>query len=382
MPFEFVTFLKSLTFGGYLLVGAAFFVWLTRFLYDIIFYGRLVFRKPAPAGTSSVPLTIMMTERNDEERLKSYLPDWLILGYPNYEILVVDDFSEDNSLATLALLRTRYPRLRFTSLNQETRYSDKLARNLGLKAASHEMVVISHPAALPPDNHWMPGISSAVSGGKEIVLGYCNLVPGKGFTHNLYRAESFLQQADSMACSVSGIPYVTAEENVTFKKSAYFETGGLAGKIREEYLNLEMVVNSIIRPGNVGVLPLGNQSLRKDLQADSIMLRDLYNKSFRLKKHLKPGVRFFLGISRLTSLLLIPLLLTMLIVYPDSWMFAAGLIILKSVFYLLIINRLQKRLYEPELFVTSLLYAIIAPYYRSVMQWRFNQSRRKRKWGN
>jgi hypothetical protein len=244
------------------------------------------------------------------------------------------------------------------------------------------MVVMIHPAMVPPDFHWLPGLSAAVSHGKDVVIGYCNLIPKQDFLNKLYRAESFFQQIESMACSITGMPYVTAEENVTFRKSAYFDMGGLAGKIREEYLNLEMVVNEIVKTKNVAVLPVGNLALRKDIEVDRSMLHDLFNKSFRLRNYLKYGTRFFLGFSRLTSILLLPALLLIIIFYPGMVWVVTSLVAIKSIIYTFIIKRLQKRLHEPKLFVTSLLYAIVAPYYRSVAQWRFNQLRKNRKWGN
>lgn len=381
MPYDIISYLKSLSLVDYCFIGAIFFIWFFRFVFDILFYGRLAFRKVAPAGSSSLPFTVFIVERNEEERLRNNLPEWLQMGYPNYEVLVVDDFSEDNTTATLALLKNNYPRLRFTALSQETRYSDKLARNLALKAASHEMVVMIHPAMMPPDYHWLPGVSAAVANGKDVVIGYCNLAPAPNFLHKIYRTESFFQQIESMAYSINGMPYVSSEENVAFRKSAYFEIGGLAGKIREEYLNLEMVINEIVKSRHVAVLPVGNLALRKDLEVDNTILRDLYSKSFRLSHYLKRGTRFFFGLSRFTSLLLFPLLLLLVILYPGLLLIISGLIAIKSITYSLIIKRLQNRLHEPKIFVTSLLYAIVAPYYRSVAQWRFNQLRKKRKWG-
>ncbi len=379
MPFNILSHLQSLDAAGYLIIGFVLLIWLYRLLYEMVFYGRLAIKKPAPAGSSSVPLTILITERNEEEHLAGNLPDWLRMGYPNYEVLVVDDFSEDNSLATLALLKNKYPRLKFTSLNQETRYSDKLARNIGLKAASHDMVVVSHPAAVCPDNHWLPGISASISAGKDVVIGYCNLLPRKDFLHRLYRAESFFQQMESMSFAITGMPYVTAEENVTFSKKAYFETGGLAGKIREEYLNLEMVVNHIVKRGKAGILPAGNMAVRKETGIDKSSLRDLFNKSFRLVKHLHPGPRFFRHLSRSAGFLLLPVAIVLVLIYPWLYVYIAGLMVLKSVIYLFIINKLLKKFQEPELFVYSLMYAIIAPYYRMAAHWKFIQSRKRRK---
>ena len=379
MPFDIIPHIDSLGTAGFLIIGFFLLLWLFRFFYVTVFYGRLAIRKPIPAGSASRPVTILIAERNEEERLRKNLPGWLQMGYPDYEILVVDDFSEDNSLASLALMKNQFPRLKFTSLNQETRYSDKLARNIGLKAASHDLVVISHPAMVTPDNHWLPGISAAAAAGRDIVIGYSNILPSKGFRNKLFRAESFFQQMESLSASITGLPYVTSEENVTFRKGSYFETGGLAGKIREEYLNLEMVVNSIIRRGNTAVLPAGNLSLRKDIPVDSDTLRDLFNKSFRLRQYLPGGARRLVQMARLTGMLLLPMALLTLVLYPWSWFWIAVLMFLKSVVYLLIINKLLKKFHEPELFVYSLMYAIVAPCYRSIAQWKFHKTRKRRK---
>lgn len=379
MPFDITPHIPSLDITDFLIIGFSLAVLMCRLLYIMVFYGRLAFRRVTPAGTSSLPITILVTERNEEERLSKNLPAWLKLGYPAYEMLVVDDFSEDNTMATLALLRNTSQRLKFTSLSQETRYSEKMARNIGLKAASHDLVVLAHPAMVCPDNHWLPGISAAVAAGNDVVIGYSNLLPDKGFRNKLYRAESFIRQMESMAFSITGFPFVTAEENVTFKKPDYFEAGGFAGKIREEYLNLEMIVNSIIKRSKVDILPAGNLSLRKEADIDRIALRDLFNKSFRLMQHMRGGTRFIVQFTRTTGMLTIPVLALLLFLYPWTIAYAGGFLLLNAILYLLIINRLLKRFHEPELFVFSSLYAIVAPYWRSIAQWRFTQSRKRRR---
>lgn len=381
MPLDFLQHFQSWDTADFLLAGVVAGIWLLRFLYDLFFNGRLALQKVPPAGSASYPVTVFMVERNEEENLRTLLPDWLQMGYPSYEVLVVDDFSEDNSPAVLGFLRSQYPRLKVTSLNQETRFSEKLARNLALKAASHDVVVNIPPSAKVPDFHWLPGISAALARNHEVIIGYTGLVPQKGRAHIMYRVESFFRQMESMAFSLNRLPFVTSEENVAFLKKEYFRTGGLAGKIREEYLNLEMVINKIMKPGKVAVLPAANLSLRREMAVDSVVLNDLYHRSFRLRAHLRPAIRFSLRISEWTSILLIPGFLVLFLLYPGLWVIWVSLLIVKSLVYLLIIKRLQNRLQEQKIFVPSLLYGIIAPYYRLGVKWRFNNSRKRRKWG-
>ena len=381
MAFDILPYFQALTVKDWIIIGVLLLVWLLRLLYDILFYGRLAFRKIPPAGLSSEPITVFLVERNEEENLRNNLPEWLQMGYPHYEILVVDDFSEDNSPGVLGIYRTNYPRLKITSLKQETRFSAKMARNLALKAASHEIVVMINATAVSPDDHWLPGISTAFSKGKHVVVGYSGIVPGEGFYHRMYRVESFFQQIQSMAFCLNGLPYVTNEENVAFFKGSYFDHGGLAGKIREEYLNLELVINEIVRKGKVAVMPDGKLSIRKKFSVGRDEWKDLYHRYFRLKGYLGAGTRTMINLSGLLTMLLPFAFAFLFIAYPNLSLVWCGLLILKVLVYVLIIKRLLNRLNEPKIIVSSFIYALFAPYYKIFVHWRFINSRRKRRWG-
>lgn len=382
MPDELINFFPTLEVGAWVLLGLAAAVYLLRIGYDILFWGRTAFCRVAPPGAAAVQFTVFMVERNEEANLRQNLPSWLSMSYPHYEVVVVDDFSEDHSLATLGVLRQQYSRLKITGLNQETRFSGKLARNLALKAAAHEVVVLVDPAAGVPDNHWLPLLASSVAAGKKVVAGYWGIAPGKGFFHRLYRAELFFQQTESMAYCLNGLPFVISEENVAFAKQAYFENGGFAGKIREEYAHLELVINSFVRRKQVAVLPVGNAAVRKRLNAGRQEYFDLLHRSFRIKSYLSFGKKLVLFFDQLSYLLLLPVFALVLILYPQLWLVVAILLFLKIILYSLIINKLLNRLTEPKLFLPSLLYGFLAPYGKLVVKWRFYRARQQRKWSN
>jgi len=123
-------------------------IYVIRFLYLFLFTARMIFKKEEKHTTgSSKKLSIVITLRNEEESLRKNLPAILELENIDYEVVVVDDFSQDTSLSVLGLLSQRYAHLKISTLSQETRYSVKLAQNIALKAASHNWVLIT-PHAL------------------------------------------------------------------------------------------------------------------------------------------------------------------------------------------------------------------------------------------
>ncbi len=376
MPHELVTFFRNAGTGDLIFIGSVVLLWLLLLLYELLFHLRLAFYKLPSPEDKNIPLSIVIVERNEEENLKKNLTGWLSLDYPTYEVLVVDDFSEDNSLTTIGLLKLQYPRLKLTGLSQETRYSQKLSRNLALKAASFSEVVFVSPSMQMPESHWITRIAGAFAYGKDVVVGYTGLVPSKGFFHNLYRIESFFQQTESMAFCLNGLPYVVNEENVAFRKQAYFDINGFAGKISEEYLNLELILNDIIKRKENAILPAGNLSLRKEVEAGKTEYNELLNKSYRLNNTLSFSKNLIILVINIMKILWIPVVIVCLAVYPVLWMILLIALIILALFYIISIKQLQNRLKEPEIFLSSFIYGIISPYLKLVSRWVFTQRRK------
>ncbi len=355
-------------------------LWLIRMLHILLFHGRLAFRKPVPSGSASESFTLIMAIRNGYEEMKERLPKWLSLPYPHYEVLVVDDFSEDYTPMMLGMLRNQYKHLKITSLNQKTRHSEKMARNLGMKAASNDWVVMVSPVTEPPDPMWLPSISSAIAKGKEWVVGYSNLMPQTGLRHALVRTETFFQNTESMAYCLNRMPFVVNEENVVFNKAAYFEAGGFAGRLGEKFLNMEVILNKTMRPNKVEVLPVAKLTLRRESNADPGAITELYQRYYNLHKYLPLFTRWYMGFTRFIFMLLFPLFLALLFLLPHLYIYPVLMLLTMALIYALILIRLQQRLGERKLFVTSLLYSLGSPYLKAMARWQFFAQRLDRKW--
>lgn len=378
MPQELIAFFMNTQPGELIFPAMVAGVWLLVVLYTLLFRLRLALLKPPGPRESAFSFSVIMVERNEEQNLVQNLPGWLSLGYPHYEVVVVDDFSEDNSISRLGVMKQQYPRLKMTGLNQETRFSQKLSRNLALKAAAHEKVVLAHPSMEMPHHQWLPSLSSAFEKGKKIVVGYTATLPARGWHHRLFRTESFLQQIESMAYCLNGLPWVANEENIAFNREAYFDHNGFAGRMREEYLNLEIIFNSVIRRKETAVLPWANQVLRREITAGKQEFKELMYKSFVLKKELGFWKRLVRSFFTFLKMLLLPLFILCVLFYPVLWLLLLVLLVILFILTALSIKLIQKRLNEPGIFISSLIYGFIAPWYRMVVRWGFDFRRKNR----
>jgi len=75
-------------------------------------------------------VTIILSLRNEEERIRDLMARLTGLTYDDYQVIVINEFSEDNTLEILNVLAETNPRIKITSLSQETRFLEKQAINL------------------------------------------------------------------------------------------------------------------------------------------------------------------------------------------------------------------------------------------------------------
>lgn len=380
---ELLDVFNALTTMQLVVLGVAVFIWLLRFLYLLFFPLRVVLNKKlSNAESGNASLSVLMVVRNEEENCRETVPRLLDLESPDMEVVVVDDFSQDNTLSVLGVLKQRYPRLKISSLSQETRYSEKLSQNIALKSAEKDWVVLYPVNAKHPASEWLNNLSIKNDESVNVKLAYTTVVEEKKRFNKFYRIENFFQQIRSAAYSLNGLAFVYNEDNVAFRKAEYFRLGGFGTKVQEPYANLELVINRFIKKRNVELCLNEECTIKKEVSVGRTEFMDLMCKSIRIEKHLSKFKRFVLQLDRLTQTLY-PLLIALaaLLVF-NLWPVLLGLIVVKLLVFMLIIKILQKRLNECKLFITSLVFSLIMPFYKLFFRWHFNRKSKNQKWKN
>ncbi len=357
------------------------FLFVLRFTYLFLFTGRVLFRKKSKIEEKhSNPLSLILTVRNEEEQLRKNIPKILSLENVDFELIIVDDFSQDNSYQILGLLKERYKRLTISTLNQETRFSTKLANNIAIKATKNNWV-LGFPVTLSDVNsEWLKQISGETTDHINVIVAYSNVAASKSLYNYLYRIESFLQHTKSTAYILNRIAFIYSHENLAFRKEKYLEIRGYGKKINEPFANLELLINTFIRENTTTVLFNRESTIHKSEAVNRETYSDLLKKNIRIEKHLPFSKQVILAIDSLSSLLFMPLVLLVLVLLSDYWIVIGGMLLLKTTAHLFIIKTLQNRLNERKIFIPSLVYEIVAPYFKLFFRWQFNRRSRKNRW--
>ena len=95
-------------------------VFLVSFFIQIIYY--LIYIKALRVKNNrkliTEPASIVICARNEEENLRENLPKILKQNYDNYEVIVVNDSSTDDSLNVLAEFKKEYSNFRYTNIDE------------------------------------------------------------------------------------------------------------------------------------------------------------------------------------------------------------------------------------------------------------------------
>ncbi len=102
------------------------------------YYGRHRDHNP-PIMESYPKVSILMSAYNEERVIREVVSNLFILDYPDYEIIVVDDCSDDDTLSILRGLQLFDDRLRV--IHMEENMGKAVALNAGLRAVNSEIVV-------------------------------------------------------------------------------------------------------------------------------------------------------------------------------------------------------------------------------------------------
>ena len=325
-------------------------------------------------------ISLLLTIRNEEENLKNNLQEILKIKNVEFELVVIDDFSQDNSLSVLGTLKKDYNKLYFSSLNQDIRFSVKLSQNIAIKAAKNDWVMIIPVSLVLFNKEWLTRVSQNFLKDKNVVVNYSNVKHTGSFFNILYRTERFLQQLRCARFSKAGLPFIYSEENVAFRKELYFSSGSYGPKMNEPYANLELLINQFIDKNKVTFLFQPETSIFSAQLTGKKDYFDLLKKGIRIEANLPFKVRMALYFEEIFRLAFILSVLVLIVLLPEMWPLIFGVLLIKIALNLFIINTAVKHLNERKIFIPSLMYGWLMPYFKTVYRWYFYQSRRRNKW--
>lgn len=190
-------------------------------------------KNTAPATSSPCPpVSVVLTAQNDAEWLKTNLVYLLEQDYPDFEVVVVDYMSKDETQFVLKILSENYPNLKVVTLagNANGYRGKKYPMSIGIKSAKNDILVFADPNCRPIDLtnfSWLRQVVSAYADPKtEAVLGYCAIQPKPVPFNWLQQYDNLAHSVEYLAAAIMRHPFTGNGRNLSYRRSLFMRKRG------------------------------------------------------------------------------------------------------------------------------------------------------------
>lgn len=333
------------------LLGALTFCFLVQLYFLLFVHLKLLnVRVEQPSEQSDIPLSVIISARNEAENLLKYLPSVLHQNYSNFEVVVVNDRSWDGTAEILKDFEKNYAHLKVVTVTDGEKFiaGKKFAVTMGIKAASNEWLVFTDADCEPASDNWLKGMQKPSDEEQEILLGHAPYFKKRGLLNAFIRFETFFTAVDYLSYALKGKPYMGVGRNMAYNKSLFFKNKGFAAHMHVSSGEDDLFVNANSNNINTAII------INKDSQVWSEPKTTLIAYLRQKKRHLgarklyKRNHRLMLNLQRMLHMLFYALLITLLC-FNATLYIALGIFGLSMVVRCLIYPGLLKRLNYGEL---------------------------------
>ncbi|KQS47334.1 MULTISPECIES: glycosyltransferase [Flavobacterium] len=200
-----------------------------QLFYYIVVFGKFSFAKPQKSTPKRIPISVIVCAKNEEENVKKFVPLLAEQNYPDYEIILIDDASSDNTLDVFEEFEKQYSNIRLVKVQNNEAFwgNKKFALTLGIKAAKNEYLLFTDADCYPSSKEWIKEMSSQFTMSKTIVLGYGAYEKIAGsFLNKIIRFETMLTAVQYFSWAKMKHPYMGVGRNLAYKKEEFFNVNG------------------------------------------------------------------------------------------------------------------------------------------------------------
>ncbi|MDR1761352.1 MAG: glycosyltransferase, partial [Bacteroidales bacterium] len=242
-----------------------------QLFYYLFFYVRLVFvKRKQSTENNNVPISVIICAKNQEDNLRKFLPIVLEQNYANYEVIVVNDCSSDDTEFLIPQLQKKYPHLHYTYIKEDVRFTHgkKLAVTIGIKAARYDYFVFIDADCYPESHDWLQAMSNKFLNNKQLVLGYGGYESKQGMLDKLVRYDTLQVAMNYLSFARAGLPYMGVGRNMAYTREAYMKSSRFTKHYHILSGDDDLFVSEVGRKHN-SAIEISPQSITRSLQVDT-----------------------------------------------------------------------------------------------------------------
>ena len=322
-------------------------------IFHLFFFGKFAFFKSKRKAQKNIAVSVIICAKNEAENLKRFLPSIISQDYPDFEIILINDASHDDSLEIMENFANKHSTIKIVNVENIEAFwgNKKYALTLGIKASKNDFLLFTDADCKPLSKYWIKEMTSHFSNNKAIILGYGSYAKIKNsLVNKLIRFETLITAIHYFSFAKVDIPYMGVGRNLAYRKETFFNAKGFMNHMNILSGDDDLFINQVATNKNTAIC------ISKDSFTESTP-KTTFKSWFKQKRrhvstanHYKLKHKILLSLIYTSNFLFWALALTLLI-FQFNWLITVSLFSLRLIIQYVIIGFSSKKLNEVDLLI-------------------------------
>lgn len=316
---------------------------------------KIEYREELPA------LSVIICARNESYNLRKFLPSILEQDYPEYEVIVINDSSSDESEELLSALEKEYKHLyhSFTPDGLRGISHKKLAITLGIKASKHDWLVFTEANCRAESKNWLRLMARNFTNGTDIVLGYSGYGHSKGWFNKQVSFDNLFLAMRFLGFAIRRKAYMGIGRNMAYRKELFYKEKGFSAHLNLRRGDDDLFINQVTTGKNTRVETAKEAVIRMDPVEYRKDWREEKVSYMATSQYYKGPQRLLLGFETSSRLLFYASVIATIVygIIGFDWIVAPAALLLWLIRYVVqavTINKTAQALDEPRRYYLTL----------------------------
>jgi glycosyltransferase involved in cell wall biosynthesis len=227
-----------------------------QLLYYLLVFAKFAFAKAQKSAQKKISVSVIVCAKNESENVVRFIPLLAEQDYHDYEIILIDDASSDDTLDIFEEFEKQYSNVRLVKVKNNEAFwgNKKYALTLGIKAAKKDYLLFIDADCYPSSKDWIKTMSSQFTMQKTIVLGYGAYEKvANSFLNKIIRFETMLTAIEYFSWAKIGKPYMGIGRNLAYKKEEFYNVNGFISHIQVRSGDDDLFINQVATKKNTTV---------------------------------------------------------------------------------------------------------------------------------
>jgi glycosyltransferase involved in cell wall biosynthesis len=308
------------------------------------------FAKTKRSKQYDIPVSVIVCAKNEAENLENLIPELLQQSYKNFEIVLINDASSDETLNIMERFQTEHSNIKVVNVENNEAFwgNKKYALTLGIKAATHNYLLFTDADCKPVSKRWISEMSQRFSSDKKIILGYGAYAKKKySFLNLLIRFETVMAAVQAFSYAKLGIPYTAVGRNLAYHRDEFYNVNGFVNHMKIRSGDDDLFIKDAATSKNTAIC-ISKESFTVSQAKTS------FTTWFRQKRrhvstssHYKFIHKFLLGTFYFTQVLF--WVLTIALLFTSIWQYALLILAARIVIQYFILSFSASKLKEQDI---------------------------------